>query len=92
VTLKEHFEKLLEERDKALNAALIASDKRLDLLNELRTGVATKEELNSLSIQIQDLKARIDKSEGGGAGIQKFIGWIIAAIAIIGFIISIRYK
>lgn len=99
VTLKEHFEKILSEKDKALAAALIAvkeenrkteiaAEKRFELLNELRSGVATKDQYESLDKSLNELKARIDKTEGSGAGIQKFIGWIIAAIAVAAFVIK----
>jgi hypothetical protein len=109
-TLKEHFEKILaekdkgfykilEEKDKALSAALIAvkeenrkteiaAEKRFELLNELRSGVATKDQLLSLEKVVDDLKTSRDKGEGKGQGISQFIGWIIAGITIIGFIIS----
>lgn len=39
-TLKEHFEGILRERDKALERALAANEKRLDGLNEIR-GIAS---------------------------------------------------
>lgn len=35
-TLKEHFDGILVERDKALGRALAANEKRLDGLNEIR--------------------------------------------------------
>lgn len=99
VTLREHFEKILEEKDKALAAALIAvkeenrkteiaAEKRFELLNELRSGVATKDEVRALEKIVEDLKSSRDKGEGKGAGITQFIGWILAAIAVIGFILK----
>ncbi len=102
ISLKEYFEKILDEkekhqetldrgRDKALLAALAALNERLGLLNELRSGVATKDEIRALDKTLGELKTRLDKTEGSGAGIQKFIGWVIAAIAVVGFIIAIRY-
>ena len=88
VTLKEHIEKLLDERDKALTAALVSMNERLALLNELRQGVATKDELKALEKVVDELKTRRDIGQGRGSGIAQFIGWIIAILAIIGFIIS----
>jgi len=66
-TLKYHIEKLLEEKDKALNAALIAvkeenrktevaAEKRFDLLNELRGDVATKAQLEALEKVVKTLE------------------------------------
>lgn len=99
VPLLYHIEKILEEKDKALAAALIAvkeenrkteiaAEKRFELLNELRSGVATKDEVKALEKVVEDLKTSRDKGEGKGEGVGKFIGWIIAAIAVIGFILS----
>ena len=58
-TLKEYLDSLLIEKDKQVDAALvavkeegrkteIAAEKRFDLLNELRQGVATKQQLEAL--------------------------------------------
>ena len=102
-TLKEHFEKILAEKDRALEAALIAvkeenkkteiaAEKRFELLNELRSGVATKDEVRALEKVVEDLKTSRDKGEGRGAGINQFIGWIVAAVAITGFIITVLNK
>lgn len=99
VSLKEHIEKILEEKDKALAAALIAvkeenrkteiaAEKRFELLNELRSGVATKDEVRALEKIVEDLKSSRDKGEGKTTGYAQFIGWIIAAITIIAFVVS----
>ena len=101
VTLLYHIEKILEEKDKALAAALIAvkeenrkteiaAEKRFELLNELRSGVATKDQLQALEKIVEDLKTSRDKGEGKGAGVQQFIGWIVAAIAVITLIIKFK--
>ena len=58
-TLKEHFDQRFLDNGKAVDAALIAvkeeskktesaAEKRFDLLNELRSGVATVEQLEAL--------------------------------------------
>lgn len=102
VTLLYHIEKILEEKDKALAAALIAvkeenrkteiaAEKRFELLNELRSGVATKEEVRGLEKVVEDLKVSRDIGSGKNAGYTQFIGWIVAAISIIGFLITV-YK
>ena len=82
-TLKEHVEKILAEKDKALNAALISLNERLGLLNELRGGVATKDEVKALEKVIDDLKTSRDKGEGKGSGINQFIAWGIALAALL---------
>jgi hypothetical protein len=92
VSLKEHFETLLEEKDKAIHVALVSLDKRLQLLNELRGNVATKDEIKALEKIVDELKANIDSGTGRRIGIQQFIGWILALIAFIAFIISIVVK
>jgi hypothetical protein len=106
--LKEYFEKILEERDrafaaisaekdKALAAALIAvkeenrktelgAEKRFELLNELRSGVATKDQMEALEKRFDEIKARLDKGEGRSEGYSKFIGWIVAAVAVAGLL------
>ncbi len=94
-----YFERILEEKDKALVAALIAvkeenrktelaAEKRFELLNELRSGVATKDEVKALEKVVDDLKTYQNRGEGKNTGYSHFIGWILAAVAIIGFIIT----
>lgn len=104
-TLRKHFEKILKEKDKALAAALvavkeenrkseIAAEKRFDLLNELRSGVATKDEVRALEKIVEDLKTSRDTNSGQYSGISKFMGWIVAAFAIAtavaGFVINLK--
>ena len=102
-TLKEHFEAILIEKDKALSAALIAvkeenrkteiaAEKRFELLNELRSGVATKDQLLALEKVVEDLKSSRDKGEGKSAGYSQFIGWIAFGITFIGFLIMVYTK
>jgi hypothetical protein len=101
-TLKEHFEKILEEKDRALAAALIAvkeenrkteiaAEKRFELLNELRSGVATKEQLEALEKVVDDLKTSRDTGAGKGLGLSQ--GWsiLIGAIGVIATVLSIFY-
>lgn len=87
-TLKEHFEAILVEKDKALNAALVSSDKRLDLLNELRSGVATKDEVKALEKVIDDLKTSRDVSQGKTLGYAQILGLVVAAAAVVGLILK----
>jgi len=91
------------EKDKALAAALIAvkeenrkteiaAEKRFELLNELRSGVATKDEVKALEKVVDDLKTNQNTSTGKGLGLHQ--GWIIliGIIGLIGGIITIISK
>jgi len=99
VTLQYHFEKILEEKDRALAAALIAvkeenrkteiaAEKRFELLNELRSGVATKDEVKALEKVVEDLKASRDKGEGKGQGGKDLMDIIKLVIIIAGFLLG----
>jgi len=99
-SLKEYFEKILTEKDKALAAALVAvkeegakteraAEKRFDLLNELRSGVATREQLEALEKIVNELNGRITRSEGKGSGLAQ--GWVLllGLVSLIGGILGI---
>lgn len=99
ITLKEHIEKILDEKDKALAAALIAvkeenrktevaAEKRFELLNELRSGVATKDEVRALEKVVEDLKASRDTGVGKGQGSKDVIDIIKLLILVAGFILG----
>ncbi len=93
VPLKEHIEAILAEKDKALAAALvavkeesrkteIAAEKRFDLLNELRQGVATKEQLEALEKIVNDLDRRAERSMGVTNGSDKTWQVIVTIIGV----------
>ena len=86
-------------RDTAINKAEMSIEKKSDAvyvkltdLQKALTEVMLRPEIESrlkgLSEKVEDLKTSRDKGEGTGAGIQKFIGWIIAAIAVTGFLMD----
>ena len=109
-TLKEHFEKILEEKDKAINIALAAAkeavgvaeknaEKWRDSANEWRGAMNDREKMfmgkaefdaykEATEKALKTEKERADKGEGKSMGIGQVIGWILAAIAVIGFIIE----
>jgi len=100
--LKEYFERILDEKDKALTAALIAvkeenqktelaAEKRFELLNELRGDVATKAEVHALATIVDDLKTRLDTLQGRSSGLFQGWGILIGAIGLIGGVIGIIY-
>ena len=82
-------ERAMQAAEKAVNKAEIAADKRFELLNELREGVATREQLDALEKQVDDLKSRVDRSEGRGAGLNASWVYLLAGIAALGTIVSI---
>ncbi|HEX3124004.1 MAG TPA: hypothetical protein VHQ21_11955 [Rhodanobacteraceae bacterium] len=75
VSLRDYFEAVLRERDKAITAALDQNEKRLAALNELRGDVATKTQLDAL-------KERLDRMEGRSGGFKDGWGWIVGAAGV----------
>lgn len=101
VTLKEHFEALRRDDKDAVAAALVAvkeenrktevaAEKRFDLLNELRQGVATKDQLKALEklhTTLADRVTRIEAIKQGSIDTRaQIIAIIFVGIAIMGFI------
>jgi len=82
VSLRDYFEALLHERDKAITTQLDANEKRLGTLNELRGNVATKDELQALSQRVTDMKERIDRMDGRSTGLKDGWGWIVGAAGV----------
>jgi hypothetical protein len=101
----EHLRDLMDERDKRYEQRFQATEKetvttkvdlqaRLDILNELRGGVATTSELDALEkiidalrTQIVDIRERQSAQAGRGAGMTAgwgiLIGFIMVAVAIV---------
>jgi uncharacterized tellurite resistance protein B-like protein len=73
----------LQAAKEAVIKAELSADKRFELLNELRTGVATTEQLESLEKIVNGLKEQLDKSAGRGAGVSALYGWLIGGIGLI---------
>jgi len=103
-TLKEHIETILVEKDKALIAALVAvkeenrktedaAEKRFDLLNELRQGVATTEQLDSQEKVVSVLSTRLTKLEslltGKTSGSDKTLSYIMMAMVAVSIIVGL---
>lgn len=76
--------------EKAVSKAETSADKRFELLNELRVGVATKDELDALEKLVVTLSSRIDMTQGVETGRQwnwnTIITVILAVAAIAGVI------
>lgn len=85
------YQERFEASEKAVQAALASAkeavlkaemsvDKRIELLNELREGVATAEQLEALEKIVAELAKRLDRAEGAGQGRGAMFGWMIAAV------------
>lgn len=77
----------------AISKAETAAERRFELLNELRTGVATKEQFTAIEKEIASLSDRVTRSEGSKQGSELTVGKIIAivgiSITVLGFVMSI---
>jgi hypothetical protein len=88
--LRQEQEKRYEQRFQSSETALVNArdsiNRRLDLLNELRQGVATEAEIKALTKVVDDLKDRINirdgKSSGLSAGWAVLVGAAMLALAI----------
>ena len=108
-TLKEHIESIQHEKDKALEAALVAvkeenrktekaAEKRFDLLNELRQGVATSEQLQALEKVLGAVNDRLTRLEstlaGSAKGSDKTLGYmmmvLVAVNVIVGLVVTFK--
>lgn len=87
----DHLRDLMDERDKryeqrfqsseiALGNARESINRRLDLLNELREGVATEAEVRALEKVVNDLAGRMREREGRGAGVTAGWGILVGAV------------
>ncbi len=106
VTLKQYFDALrtadqtavqaaLVAQEKAIVKAEVAAEKRFDLLNELRVGVATKDQLEALEKVVLDLKGTVTSGEGASRGSQlsrtNFYTALTATVAVIGIIVTLIF-
>ena len=103
-TLKEHFEKILTEKDKAINIALAAAkeavgvaeanaEKWRDNANEWRGAMTDREKSFMPRIEFEAYKTETEKalnlSQGKSAGLSQ--GWIflIGAVGMVGGVVGI---
>ncbi len=105
-SLSDSISAAMSASDRAITKAELAADKRYEALNELR-GMAndtlartmTRDEceqrFNAVTEKLDSMQARIDRREGGGAGLQQ--GWVVlvglaalvaAAVSVFGFLTS----
>lgn len=109
-TLKEHYDKILIEKDSAIKTAFDSARQAVEVAeknaekwranaNEWRSAMNDRERTfvskgefeeyrRSVDKALVFVKEKQDKGEGHGSGVKDLMGWIIAAITILGFIIS----
>jgi hypothetical protein len=86
----------LQAAKEAVTKAELSADKRFELLNELRTGVATSAQIDAVEKVINVLTSRVDKAEasltGGNdkmRGIYAALGASVALISIVVFLANV---
>jgi uncharacterized tellurite resistance protein B-like protein len=79
----------LQAAKEAVLKAELAADKRFELLNELRTGIATSDQLDALEKVVTDVAKRLDVLSGRSAGIGALVGWIVGAVGVAATVITI---
>jgi hypothetical protein len=89
VSIKEYVDGRFADLREAISDARGTMEKRLEGMNEFRDSLrdqsskfATKEALESLDRQVQDLRITGGGSEGRAAGLAQWYGWIVAAITL----------
>jgi hypothetical protein len=73
------YEQRFLAQEKSVQTALTSADKRLDLLNELRGGVATKDQLDSLAARV----VRIEEQKTAWASVGSIIVGVFGVVAVI---------
>jgi hypothetical protein len=90
VSLRDYFDALRTADLRANDIATKALDRRLDLLNELRGNVLSRDEYlakhEALEAEISALRDRVNRSEGKGQGFSS--AWAIA-VAVVTIMIAI---
>jgi hypothetical protein len=86
-TLKEHYDALREGDQRAIQTALDAFEKRMDSVNEFRKTLSDQQgtfaRKEAVDIEINNIKTRLDQSQGRGAGIKDLAGWIVSGVVAI---------
>lgn len=91
---------LFENNEKAVIIALTAINNRLDLLNESRSSIAdivsnnpTRVEIqssfDSMSKELKNINARLDRNEGSGVGKNAIWIYLVAGIGTVSIIVTL---
>lgn len=86
---KEAVQAALTAAKAAVDKAELSADKRLELLNELRTGVATVEQLEAMDKVVTSLSKRIDMAEGRTTGKGVMWGYLVAGAGVLAAVLSL---
>lgn len=89
LSAKEAVQAALLAAKEAVRKAEDSTEKRLVLLNELRAGVATKEQMDALAERQAELKERLDRIEGHSGGMNA--GWqiLVGAVAVVATVVTL---
>jgi hypothetical protein len=98
ISLKEYVDRRFNDADRAIQAALVSQEKaiikaeasaerRFELLNELRQGVATTDQLEAQEKVIQSLTDRVTTIESLARGSQLNKSAIYAGLAALGTLV-----
>jgi hypothetical protein len=79
----------LAAQEKAIIKAEAAAERRFELLNELRQGVATKEQLEALEKVVQVLNDRMNLKDGASRGITAGWGYLVGTLGISATIVTV---
>ena len=82
VSLKEYIEKILDERQKAIGTATSALEKRLELLNELRSDVMSRSEFSRAHDSLVERVRQIELTSVKNAMIVSMITSIICGVVV----------
>lgn len=97
---KEHLKELRVADQRAIDAALVsqekaivkaenAAERRFELLNELRDGVATKDQMEALEKVVDDLKDRINTTLGQSRGLKDGWAYLLGGLGGVATIIGV---
>lgn len=100
VTLREYIDQRFSDANRAVEAALAAQEKavlkaeaaaeaRFVLLNELRQGVATKEQVEAIEKLMQTLTDRMNVNDGKTTGMDKSWAILLGVVGSVATIIGV---
>lgn len=95
VSLKEHIEALLREREEAVRTALAALDRRLDGMNEFRETLSDQSRRFMLredaERRLKTLEDQATKRSGFSGGWVVAVGVVGLVSLVVGFILTLRH-
>ena len=93
-TLKRYFDARIADRDEALRVALVANEKRLDAMNQIREQLHIQANTflprgeymahhATLEADVDRLQERVDQSTGGSTATQRLTTTLLSVLAIL---------